>query len=155
MFATPPKPPKILGRVVYFFGYPLFRLLIQGTTRAYAIVRVDNELLVTQNWLGFQKKWRLPGGGVAHTESIADAIVRELHEEVGLRVSPEQLQLVQNEPFRSGIHYNYFLYVLDLSEKPKLRIDQREILQAKFVAIDALQNMPISEEIRNFLKLEK
>ena len=149
------KPPAILGKFVYFFGHPIFRLLIKNTTRAYVIVRVSDQILVTQNWLGFQKKWRLPGGGVQAGELPLMAALRELAEEVGVTAQQKQLKLLKNEPFKASLNYDYYLYVLDLTELPILTIDNKEILRAQFVKIPELAKVQISEEVSAFLQLAK
>ncbi len=147
------KPPKVFGKIIYFCGYPVFRLLIKGTTRAYVVVRVKDELLVTQNWLGFQKKWRLPGGGVHDGEAPVHAVQRELAEEVGVRTNEQNLQLLGE--FTSEFNYQYSLFELTLPEKPELTVDEREILRAQFMPLADIANVYVSEEIRNFLKLVK
>lgn len=42
--------------------------------------------------------WALPGGGVEPGESVAEALVREVEEETGLRVRPVQLVGVYSNP---------------------------------------------------------
>lgn len=147
------KPPKVIGKIIYFCGYPLFRLLIKGTTRAYVVVRVKDELLVTQNWLGFQKKWRLPGGGVHDGEAPVRAVQRELAEEVGIDAKEQNLAPLGE--FTSEFNYQYSLFELSLPEKPELTVDEREILRAQFMPMADIANTYVSEEIRNFLKLVK
>jgi ADP-ribose pyrophosphatase YjhB (NUDIX family) len=149
------KPPKFLGKIVYFFGHPIFRKLIKNTTRAYVIVLVEEQMLVTKNWLGYQKKWRLPGGGVQPGEQPITAAQRELKEEVGISVHEQNLELLRTDSFKSSLKYQYFLYVLRLPEMPALTIDNKEILSAEFVYIHELAKMQVSEEVINFLRLAK
>ncbi|WP_336920793.1 NUDIX hydrolase [Aquipuribacter sp. SD81] len=42
-------------------------------------------------------RWFLPGGGVDHGEHPADAVVREVHEETGLRVRPTGVRAVLDD----------------------------------------------------------
>jgi 8-oxo-dGTP pyrophosphatase MutT (NUDIX family) len=147
--------PFFIGKIVYFFGYPVFRLLIKNTTRAYVIVRFGDELLLTKNWLGFQKKWRLPGGGVQAGELPLAAAKRELYEEVGIQADERDLHLLQKKPFRSKFNYDYYLFTVTVLSRPKLSIDKKEILAAKFVNKDSVAQKHISEEVHNFLRLAK
>ena len=147
--------PYFIGKIVYFFGYPLFRVLIKNTTRAYVIVIVGDEILLTKNWLGFQKKWRLPGGGVHAGEEPKIAAQRELREEIGLQTNEQNLVAIQEIPFRSKFNYDYYLFTLNLPAKPKLTVDNKEILIAEFVALHNLSKMNISEEVANFVRLAK
>ena len=48
--------------------------------------RTDNDL------------WALPGGGMEFGESIADTVVREVHEETGLRVKTKYVVAVYSDP---------------------------------------------------------
>ncbi len=48
--------------------------------------RTDNDL------------WALPGGGMEFGESITDTVVREVHEETGIRVTPKYVIAVYSDP---------------------------------------------------------
>lgn len=149
------RPPALLGRVMYFCGYPVFRLLIRGTVRAYVIVQVRGEVLVTQNWLGYQKKWRLPGGGVQAGETPLSAAQRELIEEIGLDIEESQFKRLGKGAFKASFNYDYHLFLVKLPKKPHISIDEREILHAEFVPIAKLKGRLVSEEVATFLKLAK
>ena len=60
---------------------------------AYAVVISDDRILLTRiSPVGYPAgSWTLPGGGVDHGESPHDAVVRELHEETGLRALSSRL----------------------------------------------------------------
>lgn len=149
------KPPKIFGPIIYFFGYPVFRLLIKNTNRAYVLVRTNNSILLTKNWLGFQRKWRLPGGGIKGQENPAVAAARELAEEVGIAINISDLKLITKLPIDSDFRYKYWLYELNIAKPLKLNIDEREILQAKYINIKQLNKLTLSEEANNALRLTK
>jgi 8-oxo-dGTP diphosphatase len=56
---------------------------------AYAVITDDRDriLLTWYNGTNPHPMWTLPGGGVDYEESLDDAVVREVHEETGYRVS--------------------------------------------------------------------
>ena len=75
--------------------------------------------------------WGLVGGGVKKHETELQAITREVYEELGLRVRPEQFKklAVYGEPgriaaFQDGSVWRMVIlvYALELEEEPQLRI---------------------------------
>ena len=147
------KPPKIAGKLVYFFGYPLFRILIRGTTRAYIAICYENEILLTKNWLGSQKKWRLPGGGVHKNEDLVIAIQRELKEEVGITVEPKDLKQLTTESVAAQFKYEFYIFTYFPDKKPITVPDEREILVTEWVTKDTLKDHYLSEESTVALRL--
>lgn len=67
----------------------------------------------------------LAGGMVEPGESIVDGAVRELQEEAGLSVQPEQLELVYAETFRSskdGASINRSIFFAEVEGEPSVTI---------------------------------
>jgi 8-oxo-dGTP pyrophosphatase MutT (NUDIX family) len=60
-------------------------------------------LLLQQRSDGGQ--WGLPGGSVEIGESVADAVVREVHEETGLTVRPRRIVGVYSDPTIQVVRY--------------------------------------------------
>ena len=147
------NPPKIAGKIIYFFGYPIFRILIKGTHRAYVVIIHKDTVLVTKNWLGFQKKWRLPGGGVHRGESAAVAAQRELVEELGISVESNDFVRLNDLPINAQYGYTYDLFMINVANKPRMRIDNREIITALFVPRTQLSTDVLSEELAEALRL--
>lgn len=146
--------PAVLGKIIYFFGYPIFRLLIKNTNRAYVAVIVnDKQILLTKNWLGFQNTWRLPGGGVHKNELPVDAAVRELKEEVGITALDSTLMKITTKPLTSRFNYSYNLFVLHVKTEPRVTIDNQEILDAKFFTKKATLDLSLGEEADQIMNL--
>lgn len=59
--------------------------------RAAGIIFQQNRLLILEHTKGEDSYWVLPGGGVEFGESSSDALVREIHEELGLSVRVNDL----------------------------------------------------------------
>lgn len=59
---------------------------------AAAIIRHEGRILATQRGYGeFKDGWEFPGGKLEPGESAEQAIVREIEEELDVRIKPEQL----------------------------------------------------------------
>ena len=95
--------------------------------------------------------WGLVGGGVKKTETTAEAIAREIYEELGLRVTPLQLKklTVYGKPgriaaYRDGSIWRMVvvLFALELDQEPDLRISE-ESKDLRFFTKEELQNIQI------------
>ena len=82
--------------------------------------------------------WGLIGGGVKKSETTVQGVVREIYEELGIRVQPEQLQKLQTygDPgriaaFQDGSVWRMVIvvYGLDFPQEPQMRIsaESREL----------------------------
>lgn len=60
---------------------------------ARVIVEHDGTYLVVRPWLG-SGAWLLPGGGIWRGEPLAEAAARELNEETGIAIDPDDLVLL-------------------------------------------------------------
>lgn len=95
--------------------------------------------------------WGLVGGGVKKTETELQAIVREVYEELGLRISKEKFQKlgVYGEPgriaaYRDGSIWRMVVVVfgLELEEEPKMTISA-ESKELRFFTREQLQDIKI------------
>ena len=111
------------------------RPVIQG---AYVAVWHGERVLVIQN--SYRRRLSFPAGGLARGESILDAAVRELHEEVGIRASADQLAYYDEIVHRSGYAEDHaHVFELHCAEPPEVSVDAREVVWAEFMTpADAL-----------------
>ena len=95
--------------------------------------------------------WGLVGGGVKKTESELQAIVREVHEELGLRIPKEKFKKLQvyGEPGRIAAYQDgsiwrmvIVVFGLELEEMPDLSISA-ESRDLRFFSKEELQNIEI------------
>lgn len=126
-----------IGRYLFLILRPVMQLYFshQPSKRVRIIVKLDSgKLLLIKGWFS-QQLWEMPGGGIKRGELPIYAAVRELHEETGLLVKPEDLKLLgEFKHVDTATPYVVVLYVVNVStnslKRSKLRhleiIDQQE-----------------------------
>ena len=95
--------------------------------------------------------WGLVGGGVKNYETPEQALVREIYEELGLRVSKDRLRklAVYGEPGRIAAYCDgsvwrmvIVAFALELEQEPMIRISE-ESRDMRFFSAEELQNIDI------------
>ena len=128
-------------RLAYRVGFRAARLWwrLRRPDHDGAVVAVwlDGRILAVQQSYRSNLSW--PGGGIRRGEEPREAARRELREELGLEVRPDDLvlarEMVVDWDFRRE---RVRVFELRLRAEPVLRIDNREIVAARFVEPRAL-----------------
>lgn len=135
----------MVGKFVYLTNYHLIYRQLRGTNRAYVVIRVKNKVLLTKNWLGCHRHWRLPGGGVKKGEDHIKAVIREVNEEVGIKLKSDQLRLLTKKTHWSKHGFAYRIYEVKLKTVPRIVMNRCEIVAAEFFDQNKTKNLPLSE----------
>ncbi len=114
-----------------------------------------NVLIVCNGKLLLEKRsdcdlWGLVGGGVKKQETTLQAIVREIREELGLRVLPEKLRKLavyggnRIAAYQDGSIWKMVIvaYCLELEEMPQMQIS-KESRQLRFFSKEELSGIEI------------
>lgn len=114
-----------------------------------AIINEEDKVLMVRQTYGDRDMWHFPGGGKKKKENALEAIIREIEEELGLKVSLAKLgefeDIAEHRRIRSTCFYGQFNHEV-------IVIDKKEIEEAKWWS---LNNMPknMSSVARASLKL--
>jgi 8-oxo-dGTP pyrophosphatase MutT (NUDIX family) len=136
--------------VTFYRGHPNPPKTTQGAhLGANAIITCKGKLLLERR--RDSNTWGLVGGGVKKTETEEQAMVREIHEELGLRIPKERLVRLRSygEPgriaaYRDGSIWRMVIVVfgLDMEEEPKMKISS-ESKELRFFSKEELKNIEI------------
>ncbi|HEY0202865.1 MAG TPA: NUDIX domain-containing protein [Acetobacteraceae bacterium] len=108
---------------------------------ALACIRVGSAVLLIRQ--SYRRAWTLPGGGVQPGETPEAAVRRELLEELRLPTS-----VLHPGAVVCGIWNNrqeeVHVFELPLDRLPSLRLDNREVVEARLFAVDELPGLALS-----------
>ena len=136
--------------VTFYRGHPNPPKTTQGAhLGANAIITCKEKLLLEKR--RDSDTWGLVGGGVKKTETEQQAMIREIYEELGLRIPKESIKKlrVYGEPgriaaYRDGSVWRMVIVVfgLELEEEPKLKISE-ESRELRFFTKEEVQKIDI------------
>lgn len=124
----------------WYKAYLRIRKPIHAGTRV--IVQRGNEILLIRHSYG-SPAWSLPGGKIDRGETPRHGAVREVREEVGLRIDPERFRehavIPTTSRYGDGSLYLYHV-VLEPAEAAAhtVRIDNGEIIAAQWAMLGTL-----------------
>ena len=136
--------------VTFYRGHPNPPKTTQGAhLGANAIITCKGRLLLERR--RDSNTWGLVGGGVKKTETEPQAMIREIYEELGLRIPKERLIKlgVYGEPgriaaYRDGSIWRMVIVVfgLELDEEPHMKISS-ESKELRFFTKEELKDIEI------------
>jgi 8-oxo-dGTP diphosphatase len=103
----------------------------------------------------YRETWMAPGGGIGAHETPVQAAVREISEELGLQVSPEELHLVLVvEHVWENRHDKVHIFEVQLPEAPKVEVDNRELVEARFVTPAEAQAFDLAPHLQDYFRMK-
>ncbi len=79
---------RIVGIIAFWASWPALYLRLRRSARVRIVVLHQGNVLLVRNWYN-SGQWQLPGGGIRQDESMTESAQRELAEEVGIELQPE------------------------------------------------------------------
>ncbi len=139
------------GKILFWILWPLVWLYAPLTRRVrVVIVRHSGETLLLKNWFG-PGFWQLPGGGIKFGESVKQAAIREIKEELGVdltTVSVLNAEPVLCRQFGLLMRYHYVVSSVSSDQVVKLGHDVQTYTWAQVNA-----KKGIATEVTQGLKL--
>ena len=130
-----------VGRILYVIGWPGLFVLLFFSRRSRVLIVCKNEILLVKNWLG-DGRWHTPGGGIHRSETPEQGAVRELSEEIGINFEDSDLHELFQKRVRSRhwFRYHCYAYVIEVTKKPPVSVDKREVLTASWHTITSVKD---------------
>lgn len=120
---------------MFWAGWPLHYVLLRPTKRARIILKKPNgKVLFVKNMIS-AGQWQFPGGGIKNREDFNKGAARELKEELGVEIDPDQLKLVSRVDAKDyGLVFHSLVFVAEVSEYIIVRPDYHEILDVTWMS---------------------
>ena len=111
----------------------------------------DRILMLRQS---YQPRWTLPGGGIELGETALEAAARELREDIGIDARPGDLVAsIKPSLVYTGRRDTVQFFVLRCVREPVIVIDEREIVEARWVSLAESRQMRVAPHIRDYLRI--
>nr|WP_286194760.1 NUDIX hydrolase [Synechococcus sp. CCY 0621] len=131
--------------------YETYRLVARPHTHG-ALVAIWNgkRLLLVQ--ASYRRSLSLPGGGLERGETARQAAVRELAEELGLRVAPQELVDPWPITERSVRGTNSVtIFAMRMAGEPAIRVDGLELVASQWLTREEALTRPLVSHVREYL----
>lgn len=131
---------RTLGLLGFWVTWPLIWIYVRITPpRARIMIFQDDSILLVKNWLG-TSHWVLPGGGIDKHEQPAQAVIREVEEELAMTLDPEKLidLGLQTSHEKGGLRSQYYLFAIRLEKQPIVKPRAHEIMDFTWTDIKDL-----------------
>jgi 8-oxo-dGTP pyrophosphatase MutT (NUDIX family) len=131
------------ARVWWFIGRP-------SHIGAVAAIWHRGELLLVRS--SYRRGWTLPGGGVGAGEAPRAAARREVGEEVGIALETAALvAAIEVEDRWESRHETVHVFETRLARRLPVRVDRREIVEARWMTPAAARRERLPPHVRRYL----
>jgi 8-oxo-dGTP diphosphatase len=124
------------------------------TIRVAGLLASEGRILMVEQGRGEERYWLLPGGGVRFGESLADALRREIREELDLRVGVGHLLAIVESISPQPDYAKHVVHlVFEVSAAPEAMPEPQDVsvLNAAFLGETQLQSVDVRPPIAEFL----
>lgn len=122
------------------------------TVRVTAVVIRQGCILLVRQHVDSRREWSLPGGRLERGEQVSEALVREVEEETGIVVEPQDLLYVAELPEAAPpvLHVTMRMRPVGGSLRmPTNEFDENPISDVRYVALAVLPTYGFSDTFTN------
>ena len=150
-----PTPVDLAYQVAFKVAHRLLRLYwhVRHPHKGGILIAIWNqgELLFVKNT--YRRQHTLPGGYPRSGETPAETGARELAEECDVRVAPSELkQVYRGEHMFEGRRDDVTIVEVQLPERPRIHVDNREIAYARFAPPREILALQIVPHLREYIE---
>ena len=92
----------------------------------------------------YGETWGLPAGKIEEGEDPRQAAIREVEEEVGIKLDPKKLQeVVKSYLDVDGLRYVFHAFRVRLDKSPQIRLEPQAHTEAKWLTVDEALKLPL------------
>jgi 8-oxo-dGTP diphosphatase len=119
------------------------------------VLKDDTVLLIKRGKPPLADTWSLPGGGVKPTETLPDAVTREVREECGIDV--EVVDLIKEfeyiENANDGkVKYHYIVFDFKALYRGGSLASSSDALDARWVHLNRLSEYELTSDVREIIR---
>lgn len=123
----------IIGRIGFVLVWPLLWIYLQKGKRTRVVIIAEGKVLVVKGWLS-DGSWSLPGGGLHYKEDPIVGAIREVREETGLILKPDQLRkLYEGTSKAHRLPFKYICYSAQLPKITSVKNQPGEIIESAWL----------------------
>lgn len=142
----------LVGRALFWLSWPVQWAYLRIGKRTRVVVVAEGKILMLKGWIGFGE-WGLPGGGVHRKEDPKMGAVREVYEETGVWLKPEQLHKLKTftaTPY--GLRFRCVSFYVELPKMPVFRESNLEIAEVAWFTPEEIAKQACTADAREVLK---
>lgn len=139
-----------MGTLIFYLLWPLVWMYAPLFRRVRVVIMHADSVVMVKNFFG-PGVWQLPGGGIKFGESVQEAALREVTEELGISLQKvsmlhDDIKIVQ----QFGLLMRYHFVYVELDNRAELT-KSKELTSAKWMDVDTHER--VSQEVRTGLRL--
>jgi len=142
------------GRAIYFIFFPLLFIYFRLNARTRVVIKKGKKALLVKPWIG-NGSWDLPGGGLHIRETEIDGAIREVLEETGMELDPNELKPLGDIRGKGFLPFSLHCFSAEITSETAIKKQFVEIIDIRWIEISALRDYRLGSMAKLCLDLWK